>query len=93
MKLSPPLQTTAEQDLELIHMKRAMTATGSSGGLCVACADVRSRDWSGQRAMPQGKRHSCNIRETPEWRRGPEGARTLCNACGCMRGDTRPRVV
>ncbi len=20
--------------------------------------------------------------DTPEWRRGPDGARTLCNACG-----------
>ena len=38
--------------------------------------------WSGQRATPPGKCHSCNIRETPEWRRGPDGARTLCNACG-----------
>ena len=36
----------------------------------------------GQRASPPGKCHSCNIRETPEWRRGPDGARTLCNACG-----------
>jgi hypothetical protein len=26
--------------------------------------------------------HSCNRAETPEWRRGPDGARTLCNACG-----------
>ena len=26
--------------------------------------------------------HSCNRTETPEWRRGPDGARTLCNACG-----------
>ncbi|KAJ2590823.1 hypothetical protein H4R99_006974, partial [Coemansia sp. RSA 1722] len=25
---------------------------------------------------------SCGISETPEWRRGPDGARTLCNACG-----------
>ncbi|KAI8973265.1 hypothetical protein BDF20DRAFT_823510, partial [Mycotypha africana] len=30
----------------------------------------------------QGRCHSCNISETPEWRRGPNGARTLCNACG-----------
>ncbi|KAJ1562044.1 hypothetical protein HK096_002340 [Nowakowskiella sp. JEL0078] len=29
-----------------------------------------------------GRCHWCNINETPEWRRGPEGARTLCNACG-----------
>ncbi|SAM00559.1 hypothetical protein [Absidia glauca] len=26
--------------------------------------------------------HSCHTFETPEWRRGPDGARTLCNACG-----------
>merc|ERR1712137_28870 len=26
--------------------------------------------------------HSCATSETPEWRRGPNGPRTLCNACG-----------
>ncbi|ORX63488.1 GATA-domain-containing protein, partial [Basidiobolus meristosporus CBS 931.73] len=31
---------------------------------------------------PPGRCHSCNTTETPEWRRGPDGARTLCNACG-----------
>ncbi|CAG8484239.1 14173_t:CDS:2 [Gigaspora rosea] len=35
-----------------------------------------------KRAAPPGRCHSCNISETPEWRRGPDGARTLCNACG-----------
>lgn len=35
-----------------------------------------------QRAAPPGRCHSCNRAETPEWRRGPDGARTLCNACG-----------
>ncbi|PWN29373.1 hypothetical protein BDZ90DRAFT_230250 [Jaminaea rosea] len=25
---------------------------------------------------------NCGTNETPEWRRGPDGARTLCNACG-----------
>ena len=48
--------------------------------------------WSGQRATPPGKCHSCNIRETPEWRRGPDGARTLCNACG-LRELNGPSVV
>jgi glutamate--cysteine ligase catalytic subunit len=37
---------------------------------------------SKQRAAPPGRCHSCNRAETPEWRRGPDGARTLCNACG-----------
>ncbi|GME66590.1 unnamed protein product [[Candida] boidinii] len=26
--------------------------------------------------------HRCGIDKTPEWRSGPNGARTLCNACG-----------
>ncbi len=26
--------------------------------------------------------HRCGVTSTPEWRRGPNGARTLCNACG-----------
>ncbi|KAF2628457.1 hypothetical protein BU25DRAFT_36432 [Macroventuria anomochaeta] len=38
-----------------------------------------------QRAAPPGRCHSCNRAETPEWRRGPDGARTLCNACGLRR--------
>lgn len=25
---------------------------------------------------------SCNTKETPEWRKGPDGPRSLCNACG-----------
>jgi len=24
----------------------------------------------------------CGVTETPEWRRGPQGEHTLCNACG-----------
>ncbi|KXH60921.1 GATA zinc finger [Colletotrichum salicis] len=35
-----------------------------------------------ERAAPPGRCHSCNRIDTPEWRRGPDGARTLCNACG-----------
>ncbi|CAG8532723.1 14906_t:CDS:2 [Acaulospora morrowiae] len=35
-----------------------------------------------KRPAPPGRCQSCNIQETPEWRRGPDGARTLCNACG-----------
>jgi len=39
-----------------------------------------------RRSAPTAKRnlhcHSCGATETPEWRRGPEGEHTLCNACG-----------
>lgn len=44
-----------------------------------AGADAKKRRG---RAAPPGRCHSCNRAETPEWRRGPDGARTLCNACG-----------
>ncbi|KAI9009922.1 GATA zinc finger-domain-containing protein [Phycomyces nitens] len=35
-----------------------------------------------KRSMVGQRCHSCNTTNTPEWRRGPDGARTLCNACG-----------
>ncbi|CAM8986667.1 hypothetical protein QQ045_006927 [Rhodiola kirilowii] len=33
---------------------------------------------------PQGARRCshCGVQKTPQWRAGPEGAKTLCNACG-----------
>jgi len=34
------------------------------------------------RAAPYGRCHGCSRAESPEWRRGPHGAHTLCNACG-----------
>lgn len=34
------------------------------------------------RAVPPSRCFSCNRTDTTEWRRGPDGARTLCNACG-----------
>lgn len=34
------------------------------------------------RAAPSRRCYSCNCAETAEWRRGPDGAHTLCNACG-----------
>ncbi|KAG8682758.1 hypothetical protein FRC11_014437 [Ceratobasidium sp. 423] len=57
--------------------------------------DIRARRGQGQpnaggkvkykkrnRATPPRSCHSCKISDTPEWRRGPDGRRTLCNACG-----------
>ncbi|KAH7132259.1 hypothetical protein B0J11DRAFT_427731 [Dendryphion nanum] len=51
----------------------------SKGGGGFAGAELKKRR---PRAAPPGRCHSCNRAETPEWRRGPDGARTLCNACG-----------
>ncbi|MCJ1306672.1 hypothetical protein MMC25_000315 [Agyrium rufum] len=51
----------------------------AEGGGGFAGGDPKKR--RGKNAAP-GRCHSCNRAETPEWRRGPDGARTLCNACG-----------
>jgi len=88
-------QTTAEKDMEIIRNKRASSTGGSVVGqqkskyrkrsvssLLPMLIDPPPYGYQLQRASPPGKCHSCNIRETPEWRRGPDGARTLCNACG-----------
>ncbi|KAF5340873.1 hypothetical protein D9758_012151 [Tetrapyrgos nigripes] len=75
---APTPQSTAEQDMELIRTKRATTAAGAAAAAGQPKTKYRKRS----RATPPGKCHSCNIKETPEWRRGPDGARTLCNACG-----------
>jgi len=45
------------------------------------------------RAAPPGRCHSCNRAETPEWRRGPDGARTLCNACGLRMSNCRETMI
>ncbi|KAK4186328.1 hypothetical protein QBC35DRAFT_554239 [Podospora australis] len=31
---------------------------------------------------PEGRCYQCNSEESTEWRRGPDGPRTLCNKCG-----------
>ncbi|KAG2230368.1 hypothetical protein INT48_007663 [Thamnidium elegans] len=54
---------------------------GSSSPSSTINNNIRQRK-RGKRPAFQGRCHSCNISETPEWRRGPDGARTLCNACG-----------
>ncbi|CAG8507612.1 3495_t:CDS:2 [Cetraspora pellucida] len=60
-------------EIELIRNKR------TTSGVAPTRPKYRKRT---KRPAPPGRCHSCNIQETPEWRRGPDGARTLCNACG-----------
>ncbi|KAE8351346.1 hypothetical protein BDV28DRAFT_137275 [Aspergillus coremiiformis] len=59
------------------HMAMYQDEYKGSGGF--AGPDSKKRRG---KAAPPGRCHSCNRAETPEWRRGPDGARTLCNACG-----------
>lgn len=65
----------AEKDMRTITQKRTL----SQGGVLPSS---KTKYKKRSRATPPGKCHSCFSTETPEWRRGPDGARTLCNACG-----------
>ncbi|KAI1319145.1 hypothetical protein EDD11_004788 [Mortierella claussenii] len=52
---------------------------GSGSGADAPYQKYRKR---AKRTQPPGRCLSCDSSDTPEWRRGPDGARTLCNACG-----------
>jgi len=47
-----------------------------------------------KRENKEGKRkcHSCNTTTTPEWRKGPDGPKTLCNACGLRYSKRMKRI-
>ncbi|KAI9360728.1 hypothetical protein BD770DRAFT_384772 [Pilaira anomala] len=44
----------------------------------------RSTSSSSHHYPSRNECHSCKSTETPEWRKGPLGPRTLCNACGLI---------
>ncbi|KAG0334548.1 hypothetical protein BG000_008232 [Podila horticola] len=59
--------------------KAVIKAGSSSKDESAAHQKYRKR---AKRTHPPGRCMSCDSSDTPEWRRGPDGARTLCNACG-----------
>ncbi|KAJ2673906.1 hypothetical protein IWW42_002036 [Coemansia sp. RSA 1085] len=68
------MSASADNDtMEYIRKRRTV--------LSPARSKTRKRSKRADAAQPNSCR-SCGISETPEWRRGPDGARTLCNACG-----------
>lgn len=57
--------------------KRLRDATGMATPVLVADLKLRL-------VLPRQKMvcQHCGLKDTPEWRRGPEGPRLVCNACG-----------
>ncbi|ORX59754.1 hypothetical protein DM01DRAFT_1333210 [Hesseltinella vesiculosa] len=80
MKLHGGQDQVADSHQDL-GQSEIITTTKLSGKMEGSFHTIRQKR-RGRRAAFQGRCHSCNISETPEWRRGPDGARTLCNACG-----------
>jgi len=42
----------------------------------------RTKNGYAKQCKRVGKCYHCGTTDSPEWRKGPEGANTLCNACG-----------
>ncbi|PVG04302.1 hypothetical protein CPB86DRAFT_212248 [Serendipita vermifera] len=60
------------EDMEKIRQKRTSAQQG-----------IKSKYMKrSKKTQPPKKCSSCGIKETPEWRKGPDGPRSLCNACG-----------
>ncbi|WWD16511.1 hypothetical protein CI109_100938 [Kwoniella shandongensis] len=59
------------------HLSSSLTSTTGNGG------KGKRRNSMGEKKTPT-KCLGCGATETPEWRRGPMGPRTLCNACGLV---------
>lgn len=44
--------------------------------------DIETKKSSSQESVVTRKCTHCEVTETPQWREGPNGPKTLCNACG-----------
>jgi hypothetical protein len=79
--LSKIREVVVAQQMAYDHAEPIMSASAHEDDMKSGFAGSDPKKRRG-RAAPPGRCHSCNRAETPEWRRGPDGARTLCNACG-----------
>ncbi|EGE01973.1 NsdD [Trichophyton equinum CBS 127.97] len=73
---------TREKERMSMYGEEYKNGTVLAGGNNTHIMNGSSLEKKRRKAAPPGRCHSCNRAETPEWRRGPDGARTLCNACG-----------
>ncbi|XP_019184900.1 PREDICTED: GATA transcription factor 12-like [Ipomoea nil] len=76
---TPTISSSSESDMVPNHARKRMKATmkkkesSASGGAAVA---TLSNNSEGRRCL------HCDTDKTPQWRTGPMGPKTLCNACG-----------
>ncbi|KAH7106219.1 hypothetical protein BKA62DRAFT_765789 [Auriculariales sp. MPI-PUGE-AT-0066] len=86
----PPFQDEAvvereaqnDHDMATIREKRMAQLAAQANSANPRTQQIKSKPRKKTRAAPPEKCQACYNNETPEWRRGPFGSRTLCNACG-----------
>ncbi|RWW60975.1 hypothetical protein BHE74_00031983 [Ensete ventricosum] len=70
---SPSTATASSPELELIKPPSAVPGNKAKKPTSAA---VAASPWEGRRCL------HCQADKTPQWRAGPMGPKTLCNACG-----------
>ncbi|OBS24577.1 hypothetical protein FPOA_05119 [Fusarium poae] len=78
------------QSLKRNHVSRSCFSEESASGQ----ETVYSRHAKSEPAKASGSCRSCtfcNETDTPRWRQGPEGRRTLCNVCGLIYAKRQSR--
>jgi hypothetical protein len=75
---SGPIESKAQAEANIISQMDSVSGSGGGGNLLPHQIPPTSSSGEGQRCL------GCKATSTPEWRRGPLGPRTLCNACGLV---------
>jgi len=73
-----------QEQLRIIMQQKTGFSFSTAEESTFSFRDMDSRSQIKKRKKKDQARHchNCKTCETPEWRRGPDGPRTLCNACG-----------
>ncbi|ORY97435.1 hypothetical protein BCR43DRAFT_239362 [Syncephalastrum racemosum] len=79
---STRLTTLSDQQIHTLSYSRTTSDDGNENHSRKSTQPHRKRQSSSSSASGPKECYSCHSTETPEWRRGPLGPRTLCNACG-----------
>ncbi|KAL6074880.1 GATA transcription factor [Balamuthia mandrillaris] len=78
----PRLQHIQSNEEQQQQPQRTKARTMKSSSVTMMHANTASHTEKEERATPQKRCMQCGTMDTPEWRRGPSGSATLCNACG-----------
>lgn len=79
---SGPFESGSETDLTETVSNPSKRKMRKKKNLTVLSGATETRNHSSQGPAPTRKCMHCEVTKTPQWREGPMGPKTLCNACG-----------
>lgn len=79
---TPHNETPPQSHTRLRHQSDSPHQTTSPNSFASSPTQMATPRRRGRKKKANSVCSQCGLTQTPEWRRGPEGVRTLCNACG-----------